>query len=232
MPASRASGIFRNVSRQPFHYRRRGFLLASLGAGSLLLLPRVAAAGEISGLKGDVTINGRKASLDTPVFSGDTVETGSNSQLIFKLNDDAFLMRANSSMRLEQKTQFDPLISGLRLLTGALAVVFGKGQKKIYAQSVTAGIRGTGVYLEVKPDVTYFCTCYGVVDLVAREESGIADKELVTSARHVSRYVYKDRQKGGSHIAEAPTINHTNEELAMLEALVGRSCPLMDGKKS
>jgi hypothetical protein len=231
MPAARTPGIFRRISQPVFRYRRRGFVLASLGAGSLLMLPRIATAGEISGLKGDVTINGRKASLDTPVFSGDTVETGPGAQLIFKLNDDAFLMRANSSMRLEKKTQFDPLISGLRLLTGALAVVFGKGQKKVYATTVTAGIRGTGVYLEVKPDVTYFCTCYGMVDLVAREEGGLADKELVTSTRHVSRYVYRDRPDRGSRIAEAPTINHTNEELAMLEDLVGRSCPLMDGSK-
>jgi hypothetical protein len=209
--------------------QRRGFVLASLGAGGLLLLPRLAAAGEISSLKGTAQVNGREADAKTPILSGDTIETGAGSQLVFKLNEDAFLMRANSMLRLEKKTQFDPLISGLRMLTGALAVVFGKGDKKIYAQTLTAGIRGTGIYLETTPEVTYFCTCYGVTDILTTGHPGNENRELVTSSRHVSRYVYRDA-KGTSRIAPAPTINHTDEEMAMLEGLVGRSCPLMEGK--
>jgi hypothetical protein len=219
-----ADGSIRAVSRP----RRRGFMLAGIGAGTLLMLPRIAAAGEISALKGTVTVNGRPADVKTPVFSGDTVETGKDSQLIFKLNDDAFLLRHSSTLRLEKKTQYDPLISGLRLLTGALAVVFGKGPKKIYAHTFTAGIRGTGIYLESAPDVSYFCTCYGTAELATRADSGTPDKELITSSRHVSRYVYHAAQYNGSRIVPAPTINHTDEELAMLEGLVGRSCPLMD----
>ena len=216
-----------SVPRRP---QRRGFMLAALGAGSLLMLPRVAGAGEISSLKGTVTVNGRSANSKTPVFSGDTVETGSDSQLVFTLNEDAFLLRAKSTLRLEKKTQFDPLISGLRLLSGALAVVFGKAQKKIYAQTFTAGIRGTGIYLESRPEVSYFCTCYGAAELLTRADSGNQDRELITSPRHVSRYVYRDAQPGGSRIVAAPTINHTDEELAMLEGLVGRTCPLMEAK--
>jgi hypothetical protein len=45
----------------------------------------------------------------------------------------------------------------------------------------------------------------------------------------VARYIYRDPQ-GGSRIAAAPTINHTDEELAMLEGLLGRTCPLMTNK--
>lgn len=210
--------------------RRRGFVLAALGASSLLALPRVAAAGEISSLRGSIRVNGRAADLKTPIFSGDTVETASGSQLIFTLNEDAFLLRANSTMRLEKKTQFDPLISGLRLITGALAVAFGKGPKKIYAQTFTAGIRGTGIYLESKPEVSYFCTCYGATELLSRADSGNQDRQTIVSTHHVSRYVYRDVQTGGSRIVTAPTINHTDQELAMLEALVGRSCPLMEPK--
>jgi hypothetical protein len=205
-------------------------MLAALGAGSLLVLPRVAGAGEISKLKGTVTVNGRNADSKTPVFSGDVVETGADSQIVFKLNEDAFLLRANSSLRLDKKTQFDPLISGLRLLTGALAVVFGKGPKMIYAQTFTAGIRGTGIYLESKPDVSYFCNCYGASELASRNELANQDRDLIVSSRHVSRYVYRDAQKDGGRVFPAPTINHTDQEMAMLEGLVGRSCPLMEGK--
>jgi len=215
-------------SRAVARPRRRGFMLAALGAGSLLMLPRVSAAGEISALKGSVLVNGRPADVKTPIFSGDSVETGKDSQLIFKLNDDAFLLRANSTMRLEKKNQYDPLISGLRLLTGALAVAFGKGPKKIYAQTFTAGIRGTGIYLESTPDVSYFCTCYGSTELMTRADGGTQDKELITSTRHQSRYVYPATQRGSPRIVPAPTINHTDEELAMLEGLMGRSCPLME----
>jgi hypothetical protein len=208
---------------------RRGFMLASLGAGSLLLLPSVAAAGQITSLKGTLKVNNRAADAKTPIFSGDTVETGPDSQLVFKLNEDAFLMRAGSRMKLEQKHQFDLLISGLRLITGGLAIAFGKGQKKIYTQTLTAGIRGTGIYLEAKPDVTYFCTCYGSTDLVTPGDDASHDHELVTATRHASRYVYHDSH-GSSRIVAAPTINHTDEELAMLEGLMGRSCPLMENK--
>jgi hypothetical protein len=203
-------------------------MLAALGAGSLLMLPRVSAAGEISALKGSVSINGRPGDVKTPIFSGDTVETGKDSQLIFKLNEDAFLLRANSTLRLEKKTQYDPLISGLRLLTGALAVAFGKGTKKVYAQTFTAGIRGTGIYLESSPEVSYFCTCYGSTELMTRTDGGTQDKEFITSTRHVSRYIYAAAQRNSQRIVPAPTINHTDEELAMLESLVGRSCPLME----
>jgi hypothetical protein len=205
-------------------------MLAALGAGSLLVLPRVASAGEVSSVKGTVKIDGRVADANTPVFSGDTVETGPASQVIFKLNEDAFLLRANSTLKLEKKTQFDPLISGLRLLTGALAVVFGKGPKKIYAQTLTAGIRGTGIYLESGPDFSYFCTCYGASELLTRGgDLANEEREQITSSRHVSRYVYRLPQNGGTRIVSAATINHTDQEMAMLESLVGRSCPLMEG---
>lgn len=202
-------------------------MLATLGTGALLLLPKTASAGEISRLSGTLMINGRSANASSPIFSGDTLETGADSQLIFKLNDDAFLLRASSTLRLEKKTQFDPLVSGLRLITGALAVAFGKGPKKIYAQTFTAGIRGTGVYLETGPEKSYFCTCYGGADLLTRGEAGDQDHEIISASRHVSRYVYRN-PKDGSRIANAPTINHTDREMAMLEELMGRASPLME----
>jgi hypothetical protein len=217
--------------KQPFSkkpsQKRRGFMLASLGAGSLLLLPRAGMAGELTALTGKLTINGRDADIATPIFAGDTIETGPNAEAVFKINEDAFLLRANSTLKLERKTQFDPLVSGLRMLTGALAVAFGKGPKKIYTRTLTAGIRGTGIYLEAKPDVTYFCTCYGATELATPGDKSSQDRESVTATRHVSRYIYNEN-KAGSRIVAAPTINHTDEELAMLESLLGRSCPLME----
>jgi hypothetical protein len=152
---------------------RRGFVLASLAAGTLLLLPRIARAGEIAELRGKVLVNHREADRKAPIFAGDSIETGPSSRLVFTLNEDAFLLREGSTLRLEKKSQFGALVAGLRLVTGALAVAFGKGNKKIYSPTATAGIRGTGIYLESRPDVTYFCTCYG-----ARTSSDKVDNSI------------------------------------------------------
>ena len=209
--------------------RRRGFVIAALGGAPLIWLPRTASAGDIVEAHGNVRVNGRDADEKTPVVAGDTIETGANSKAVFRVNEDAYLMRANSMLRLEKKTQFDTLVSGLRMVTGALAVVFGRGEKRIYTRTLTAGIRGTGIYLEAKPEATYFCTCYGATDLETPGDLANRDREHVVSSRHVSRYIYASAQsKGGPLIVAAPTVNHTNEEMAMLENLVGRSCPLME----
>ena len=216
-------------NRSCIAHERRGFLLASLAAGTMLALPLTARAAQIAELEGRVLINRRQANPKSAVFAGDAIEVGPASKLVFTLNHDAFLLRAGSKLRLEKKSEFEPLVAGLRLVTGALAVAFGKGRKKIYSPTATAGIRGTGIYLESRPDVTYFCTCYGAVDLAARGNASNRDREAVVSTRHVSRYIYPN-PKGGSRIVPAPTINHTDEELAMLEGLMGRSCPLMTNK--
>ena len=62
-------------------------------------------------------------------------------------------------------------VSVLRLLTGAVASVWGRGtSRQIVTPTLTAGIRGTGVYTEVFPQQdhrSYFCNCYGTVDIGA-----------------------------------------------------------------
>ena len=55
----------------------------------------------------------------------------------------------------------------LRLLTGSLLSVFGeRGANQalsVNTSTATIGIRGTGIYMEAEPDLTYLCTCYGTV---------------------------------------------------------------------
>ena len=215
--------------RRPVAAGRRDFLLATLAAGGMLALPRPARAAQIAELDGRVLINRRPANRESRVFAGDRIEVGPASRLVFTLRDDAFLLRAGSELRLEKRSDFEPLVAGLRLVTGALAVAFGKGRKRVTSPTATAGIRGTGIYLEARPDVTYFCTCYGAVDLAARGAASRRDHDSVVSTRHVARFIHRD-PRGGSRIESAPTINHTDEELAMLEGLLGRACPLMAGR--
>ena len=73
---------------------------------------------------------------------------------------------------------------------------------------------------------TYVCLCYGLADLQA--SSMPEARQTVTTTHHdAPRYIYA---RGGTPvrmIETAPVINHTDAELIMLEALVGRKPPVV-----
>lgn len=197
---------------------RRQFLISALATGSLAALPGLAqAAGgrQISDLQGQVYINGRKANNYSAIRPGDVVKTGSNSKIVFVVGEDAIMLRSNSRLILQSENR---LVSGLRLLTGAMMAVFAPGKKTISTTIVTAGIRGTAIYVEARPEETYFCTCYGAVQL--DETSGTQQGELVKANHHSARYV-----RSGQALQDAPMLNHKDAELELLESLVGRSVP-------
>lgn len=117
------------------------------------------------------------------------------------------------------------LINGLRMLTGKLLTVSRHSQMQVHTVTATIGIRGTGFYVEADPEQTYFCTCYGTTDVVASADP--ESKTTVVSTHH-SRplYIVKD-QSQGNNIRNAPFINHTDQELTLIEALVGRTTPFI-----
>ena len=67
------------------------------------------------------------------------------------------------------------------LLTGAVASVWGRGtSRQIVTPTLTAGIRGTGVYTEVFPQQnfrSYFCNCYGTVEMGAGPDRALSESE-------------------------------------------------------
>jgi hypothetical protein len=205
---------------------RRRFLQCSAALGAALTVPLPAAAAQIGAMRGEVYVNGIRAGRTTVIRPGDKIETGPGSSVAFVLGQDAFLLRQLTSMMME--TAGDSIvITGLRLVSGALAAVFGGGMKSIRTSMAVAGIRGTGIYVETRQELTYFCTCYGEVDLVsAADNSG----KNVKARNHASHYVYAKAARGAS-IVEAPMINHTNAELAMLERLAGREPRLPEKKR-
>src|SRR5258706_2983386 len=171
-------------------------------------------------VSGPVTVNGKAATLATHVGVNDTVETGKAAQAIFVVGSDAFILRDNSRLELKGSGVF---ANQLRLLTGALLSVFGKGARSVSGPTSTIGIRGTGLYLEVQPDLTYVCTCYGATDIAASDDPAIT--ESTVSAHHDSpRYVLARPDKG-RRIVPAPFKNHTDLELTLIESLVGRNPP-------
>ena len=175
-------------------------------------------------LSGDVRVNGRVAQKSTRIRAGDTVRTGARSEIIFAVGGDSFILRGNSELEIGGSGFF---IDSLRMLTGRLLSVFARrnaGQRlDMSASTATIGVRGTGVYLESQPDLTYLCTCYGQVALSASGDPD--DSELITTTNHDSPRYIDSRPSRGSRIRPAPVIRHTNTELRLLENIVGRDVP-------
>jgi hypothetical protein len=202
---------------------RRNFLLQSAACGAGLLLPATSHAGKLHELEGEVMVNGRLASRANEVRALDVIKTGTSGRVVLVMGKDAFLIRANSEVEILGKPKA-LLLSGLRLLTGALLGVFGKGgPRRLLTATATAGIRGTGIYVEASPERTYFCTCYGTVEI---EDQHRAEKRLVVSGYHAPNIIYAE-MTDGNMMQKAEFINHTDDELVMLEKLVGRVPPFV-----
>lgn len=196
------------------------------GAAALLLVRDALAAGKIEKgvyrVRGDARINGAPAREGMDVKPGDAVTTASGGEIVFVINRDAFLLRANSRVEVGSGAA-----DVFRIVTGALLSVYQPGQAKtLRAQTATIGIRGTAVYVESAADKTYVCTCYGEADLVPVDAP--AARETVKTAHHDQpRYIMA---KGAPQmITRAPVVNHTDAELVMLESLVGRNVPFNPG---
>lgn len=198
---------------------------AALAVGMARLREALAAEAVKKGVarvRGDVSIGGRPATPGMEVRPGDAIVTGRRAELVFVVERDAFMVRANSRIDLSGQLG-QAAISGLRVLTGAILSVFEPRQgKRIQTATATIGIRGTGIYVEVESARTYACTCYGEAELVPVDEP--KDAEVVRTQHHDQpRYIYP---KGMPRMIEqAPVINHTDAELILLESLVGRQVP-------
>jgi hypothetical protein len=225
-----------------FDEDRRRFLQRSVAAGvvlggSSLFAPLVHALGgqvpkelppgrSIFDVRGNVRVDGSKASRGTVIKTTSVVETGSNSLIIFRVGKDAHILRENSRIQLSSTNS--TVAEGLRLLSGALLSVFGERSSsgkhyRLETSTATVGIRGTGVYAESASDASYICTCYGVVDISASKKP--SETEKITATHHdAPRYILANPE-GGKLITPAPMKNHTDEELMLVEAIVGRTAP-------
>ena len=192
---------------------------------------RLADDRSIHSLAGEVLVNGRAATIETRIRAGDRVATGDDGKIVFAVGGDSFLLRRNGDLEIGGT---DFLVRSLRVLSGALLSVFAPRDRlhpvAMRASTATLGIRGTGVYVEVEPRLTYVCTCYGLVSLAAAADP--TDAETIETRNHdMPRYV-DAAPSNGSRIRPAPVINHDNDELELLEAIVGRKVPPGFGKKS
>ena len=182
-------------------------------------------------ISGQVTVNEKEASLDTPIKPGDTVQTGKNSEVVFVVRDHSMIVRSESQLVIQpqQDSTAALLVAGLRLLTGKLLSVSKGSQYRVSTTTATIGIRGTGFYVEADPEQTYFCTCYGVAEIEAQNDPD--SKETVASEHHDRPLYIVNTASQGNNIRDAPFINHTDQELALIETLMGRTPPFVFPKE-
>lgn len=212
-------------------FQRRSFLQAAAAWSAMGGISTVAAQSRsnIVELSGDALLNGQRLLPQQTIQSGDSIVTGPQSKLIFVLGNSAFHVRQNSQLTVERGATLS-VVSVLRLLTGAVVSVWGKGtQRQITTPTLTAGIRGTGVYTEIfaaQAGRSYFCNCYGVVDLSAG-----TDRVVSTSSYHQA-FWGEVEAKSGRMLTPGKAINHSDEELEYLARLVDqRTAWQIAGKK-
>ena len=220
--------------------RRRILISAlSVGACSLLIRPGSARADALYSelptqlppgqsvyrIRGELFVNGQPASLDTHIGPNDTVRTGKNSEAIFVVGGHSMLVRENSDLALKgaETDSGSFIVSALRLITGKLLAVSRSQRYSLRTPTATIGIRGTGIYAEAEPDLTYFCTCYGKTNIFARNDP--LSQDTVVSTHHNRPLYIAAKGKPGKHIRHAGYRNHTDEELLLIETIVGRTTP-------
>ncbi len=178
-------------------------------------------------IAGTASVNGTAATLGTQVRPGDTVETGKDSEMVFVVGGHSMIVRSETRLVLEgeKKESGSLLLSAMRLLTGKLLSVSRNTQMRVITTTATIGIRGTGWYAESDPEQTYFCTCYGIADIAASSDP--ASKETVEAKHHDRPLYILGKSASGRGIRNAPFINHTDQELMLIETLVGRTPPFV-----
>lgn len=205
-----------NIDNPSTSLSRRRFLSGLVTAPLLLWLPlRAEAASAIHELEGSVYINNLPATRQTRIRAGDRIVVSHDGKLVMSMGEDAYLLRGGSMLEISNSGH---LVGGLRLVTGALLAVFGKRRQgtRIITSVATIGIRGTAVYLDSTPHRLYTCTCYGNTELRTGRHV-----EHINATHHNAHEISGENAATMEMHAMAVT-DHSDDELRMLEALVGR----------
>jgi len=203
---------------------RRQFLCL---AGALLPLPAHAQSkwGVVHEVSGDVFLDERPLTAQSGIEGGQAVRTGADGRVWFSVAGDSYFLRPGSRLELRQRDWRESFIDALRLVTGAMGATFRTGApRSVIAQTVTIGIRGTGVYVETSATQTYACTCFGITEMYSAAGGAMMEQVRVSTQNHQARRIYRDPSMG-MRIVQAPFERHTNEEISRLERQVGRPNP-------
>jgi len=111
------------------------------------------------------------------------VMTGEGAEAVYVIGPDAFLQREKTKITFEDSAG----AQAMRIVTGSVLSVFGKGREKarklqLTTPTATIGIRGTGCYIEAEEARTYFCLCYGEAEAVPTGDP--KQKETIRTTHH------------------------------------------------
>ncbi len=204
---------------------RRAWLLGATGIGGVAWLvwrrPWLADRQGVLKRTGELSIDGKPADVGALVRPGARVRVSSDGSAVLVIGEDAFLLDGGTEM-VFPRDESNSVVRVLTVLTGAVLSVFGPKPITLETPTATIGIRGTGAYIEIHPDRTYACICYGSAEIRAKSDPGI--RETIATKHHDQpRLIHAATT--GRVIEPAPMINHTDLELIMLEALVDREPP-------
>ena len=197
-----------------------GLIQEALAKGDVPAIPG------INTLSGSATVNGVAAKVGSAVKPGDKVSTSKGSYAVVVVGKDAFLLRDDTSVVFEQNQEKPGVLATVLIATGKVLSVFDKRAEqgvKIRAATATIGIRGTGCYIEIHEERTYFCLCYGEA---AIDGGGMAQTKVIKTTHHESP-VWLDDRGGIMKVENAGFVNHNDDELIMLEKLAGREPPFV-----
>ncbi len=196
-----------------------GLIREALANGTRPILPGM------HKITGNVSVNGKPASTGMAVGAGDTIVTAAASEAIYVIGQDAYLQRASSTVSFSASVT-NAAADVMRVITGKILSVFGKGNKTLQTATATIGIRGTGCYIESEPKKVYFCLCYGTAELIPAADPNRV--EFIETKHHDHPInIYHDSSM--PTMVDASVVNHADAELEMLEALVGRIPPFERG---
>lgn len=199
------------------------------GGGRSLAMPTASSspASILHRCKGLVLINGISAEVGAPVTPGDSVSTGPDSEAVFVVGDDGFLLRADSQVSIIDHGRGQGLggtVRELNLESGRILSVFGPKQITLKTPLANVGIRGTAAYLESDSASTNICVCYGHAVMTPNGAPHLSE-EVKNHHHDTPRRIFSGPD--GPVMEELRALNHTDEELIMLEALFGRVPPFV-----
>jgi hypothetical protein len=97
--------------------------------------------------------------------------------------------------------------------------VWGPGHaSQIVTPTLSATVRGTGTYVEVRPQEklrSYFCNCYGAIELATGRE------RTLSKAEYHQSFWAEPAPVNGRLLTPARAMAHTDEEMEFLAQLVG-----------
>ena len=180
---------------------------------------------------GTVLINGKKIKPGALIQPGDTIETAPDAKAVYVVGQDAFLQRGSTAVHFGSGAT----AKVMRVLTGKILSVFGKGERSITTSTATMGIRGTGCYIDDEGSGasarTYFCLCYGEVTVTP---TAAPHEQLSYKTEHHDYpvFIYNElsmpRMVKPQMMLPAGVIDHSDAELILLESLVGRQVPFSE----